>query len=63
MSVSADDHRACFSCAQNDEEVSSDYAKCFRADAKILRSHLGGPILITKTMEESHLVHVQVENN
>ena len=63
MSVTLDDHRACFNYKHHDEEAFSYCIRRFKAAREILLPHLGGPILVDNSMEESHPVHVKIEDN
>ena len=52
-----------FNCKQQDNESSSDYTRHFKTLREILHSHLGGPILVPKALEEIHPADVQDEEN
>ena len=63
MSVVSDAWHACFNYTQENEEASSDHTRRFKAAMWILQSHLEGPILVTKVMEETHPENVHMEDN
>ena len=63
MSVALDTCRKCFNYKQHDNEALSDCTIYFKVCREILQLHLGGPILVAKAIEGSHLVHLQIENN
>ena len=53
MSRMSDTFRAFFNCVQEENETLSDYNRRFKAAREILQSHLGGPTLVTKAMEDT----------
>ena len=48
---------------QEDNEKLSDCTRCFKAAREIPQSHLGGPILVAKAMEDTCPECVEMEDN
>ena len=63
MSVVSGALRAFFNCVQEDNEALSDCTRRFKAAREILQSHLGGPILVTKAIDDTCPAGMQMESN
>jgi hypothetical protein len=51
MSIILDAMRTLMSTKQKDKEILQDYTKRFRVARDVMKSHLGGPIILTKLVE------------
>ena len=51
MSIILDSMRALFNLKQKDGESFQDYTKRFKTARDVLRSHIGGPIILTKFIQ------------
>ena len=61
-SVVLDVRQNCVNCKKHESEALDDHIRHFKAAREILQSLLGGLILASKSLEEIHPAHSQVED-